>query len=520
MHTGKANSPLIEKPVLRTILTAGIIILLCAVPATAKVCFVAPDGSDDNDGTIDKPFTSMAKGQSIAGPGDTVYFRGGTYQFISATATDGVSLSKSGSSGKRICYWAYPNEVPVFDFSGLTAQVRNRGLHVTGSWLHLKGLELRKVPQNLRTVHESWCIYNNGGHDNVYEQLNLHHNMGPGLFIVKGGGNLVLNCDSHDNYDQYSSSNGTSANAPGENADGFGCHAGAADTGNVFRGCRAWWNTDDGWDFIQAQAPVLVEGCQAWLNGYLPGTTTASGNGNGFKAGGYGLPPTNVPANPPKHIVRNCIAFLNRASGFYANHHPVPCYWYNNTGYNNKSANFNMQGVDISTTSYPAMNVGILKNNIAFTGTAIANGTGIGIEAANNTWNLTSITVSAADFKSTDTNGVYNKRNADGSLPDIDFLHLAPGSDLIDKGIDIGLAYSGGAPDLGAFETGSTGSSFFVPIHTLTSPETRTGTIEIFDLAGRCRTLKNQGTTVGSGLTLRTVRICGTILRTAAVTLK
>ncbi|HPT43949.1 MAG TPA: T9SS type A sorting domain-containing protein, partial [Paludibacteraceae bacterium] len=43
-------------------------------------------------------------------------------------------------------------------------------------------------------------------------------------------------------------------------------------------------------------------------------------------------------------------------------------------------------------------------------------------------------------------------RLADGSLPDTDFLRLQPSSDLIDKGQNIGFAYSGAAPDLGAFE--------------------------------------------------------------------
>jgi hypothetical protein len=33
---------------------------------------------------------------------------------------------------------------------------------------------------------------------------------------------------------------------------------------------------------------VTIENSWAWRNGYLPETTTASGDGNGFKAGGYG----------------------------------------------------------------------------------------------------------------------------------------------------------------------------------------------------------------------------------------
>jgi hypothetical protein len=46
---------------------------------------------------------------------------------------------------------------------------------------------------------------------NTFEQLNIHHIMDTGLFINVGGGNLVLNTDSHDYYDA-------------ESADGFGAH--------------------------------------------------------------------------------------------------------------------------------------------------------------------------------------------------------------------------------------------------------------------------------------------------------
>ena len=44
-------------------------------------------------------------------------------------------------------------------------------------------------------------------------------------------------------------------------------------------------------------------------------------------------------------------------------------------------------------------------------------------------------------------------RQPNGDLPDIAFAKLAPGSDLINAGVDAGLPYNGSAPDLGAFET-------------------------------------------------------------------
>jgi len=43
-------------------------------------------------------------------------------------------------------------------------------------------------------------------------------------------------------------------------------------------------------------------------------------------------------------------------------------------------------------------------------------------------------------------------RSPDGSLPILEFLRLRDGSQLIDRGTDVGLPYNGSAPDLGAYE--------------------------------------------------------------------
>jgi hypothetical protein len=62
------------------------------------------------------------------------------------------------------------------------------------------------------------------------------------------------------------------------------------------------------------------------------------------------------------------------------------------------------------------------------------------------------VTVSSDDFLSVDEALAEAVRQADGSLPNVDFMRLAAGSDLIDAGTDVGLPYNGSAPDLGAFE--------------------------------------------------------------------
>jgi hypothetical protein len=414
--------------------------------ATPHTYYVAPGGSDSAAGTQAAPWASFAHAQAVAQAGDTVFFRGGTYAYTHANSScasktasvDAITVNKSGTSGNLINYDAYPGERPVFDFSGVRDDCRIRGLNVTGSYVHLKGLEVTGVRQNNNLNHESWGIWITGS-NNTFEQLNLHNNMGPGLFIKDGGGNLVLNTDSHDNYDPYSS------DGAGQNADGFGAHISANHPGNVFRGDRAWWNSDDGYDLINAFSSVTIEDSWSWRNGYLPETTTPapSGNGNGFKAGGYG---GVYVSNGVKHTVRDCVAFDNSASGFYANHHTVADDFFNDTGYANHP-DFNMLGV---SSSGAAIGLGTLRNDIAYGGTLTSNMSGA--NAAYSSWDL-NVTMSNAQFQSVSTTGWNASRQADGSLPALPNLHLASGSTLIDKGVNVGLPYNGKAPDLGAFET-------------------------------------------------------------------
>ena len=89
----------------------------------------------------------------------------------------------------------------------------------------------------------------------------------------------------------------------------------------------------------------------------------------------------------------------------------------------------------------------------------------------NNTWNL-KLDLTEDDFESLDDPsmtvtgkdlstiaGILGPRNADGSLPNVDFLKLKKGSRAIDKGEDLGFPFAGESPDLGAFEYGMPSSS-------------------------------------------------------------
>ena len=431
-----------------------LLVLLRAAPLLAATYFVATDGNDANPGTLDAPFATVMRGQKAAEPGDTVYLRGGTYKIAEAQIARVkdiwayvMLLDKSGRAGLPIKYWAYADEQPVFDLSAVKpADHRVTAFYVTGSWLHFKGLAVTGVQVTILTHTQSICFDNEGSH-NIYDRLSMHDGQAIGFWLGKGSNNLVLNCDAYRNHDY------TSENQRGGNVDGFGFHAAKGSVGNVFRGCRAWFNSDDGFDLITASEPVVIENCWAFYNGYNAEFANL-GDGNGFKAGGYGTTPAVRLPNPiPHHTIRGCLAVRNKASGFYANHQPGGNDWLNNTAYRN-GINFNMlcRKAD-NVTEVPGYGHKI-KNNLGYKGrTEVANLDAAASDVNGNYFNLP-VKVDDKDFVGLDEADLMKPRQPNGDLPEVPFLHLVEGSDLIDRGVDVGLPYAGTAPDLGAFEFG------------------------------------------------------------------
>jgi hypothetical protein len=427
---------------------------LCSLGATTF--YVAPNGDDENRGAIDTPFATIQRAQQAVSPGDTVLVRGGRYVMSESHISRQVGpyacvtfLDKSGEPGKRIHYRAFPGEQPVFDFSAVKpAGRRVAAFRVHGSWLHLKGLEVVGVQVTITTHTQSIC-FDNQGSDNIYELLNMHDGMAIGLWIGAGSNNLVLNCDAYRNYDSVSEG------GRGGNVDGFGYHGLKGSVNNVFRGCRAWFNSDDGFDFINADEPARIEYCWAFYNGFSPDFRSL-GDGNGFKAAGEaGRSVERLPDPIPRHVVIGSVAVRNKVNGFYANHHPGGIEWLNNTAYKNRT-NFNLRGRDPkdNRTIIPGRGHR-LKNNLGFAGdTEVAELDFEASDVSGNHFTLP-VTITAEDFLGLDEADLVKSRQPNGDLPDVQFLRLAPTSDAIDAGVDVGLPFHGTAPDLGAFEARS-----------------------------------------------------------------
>ncbi len=399
---------------MRTLWLWVIGVVLFAGRLSAATYFVAVGGSDSAAGTVDNPFRTLPKAVTVSVAGDTIYVRGGTYS-LAAT----ITISKSGADTAYFHLYAYPGERPLLDFSAMAISSSNRGIKLNGSYWHIRGFDIYKAGDNGMIV---------GGSNNIIEFCSFFENSDTGLQLGSGASNnQVINCDSFDNMD------------PGQgNADGFSPKLDVG-TGNYFYGCRSWQNSDDGWDgYLRGANNVstTLENCWTFKNGYLKDGSASTGNGNGFKMGGSDL--RDLEHNM---TLIHCFAFDNRVKGFDQNNNKGSMTLLNGSAYRNGTNYSISQALDSGKTL-------TITNCLAY---GAYGSIGAFAVQETNSW-LPGFTVTSSDFVSLDTTGVRGPRKPDGSLPDVQFMHLAEGSDLIDSGTDIGLPFEGTAPDLGCFE--------------------------------------------------------------------
>jgi len=394
-------------------------LLLLAGNLQATTYYLATNGNDSASGTSSNtPFLTPERAVTAVNAGDTLYVFGGTYML-----TGQVKVAKAGTAANRCKMWAYPGEHPFFNATNLPAG-SNRGIYIGKDFWHIKGIEVGFGPDN-------GIIVTSGS--NIIEGCVIHDNKNDGLTIgsttARGTNNLILNCDSYRNYDPASH---------GNDGDGFSAKDGCG-PGNAFQGCRAWLNSDDGWDFYNnVSNSVTLVSCWSFQNGSNQWNDGGfSGNGNGYKLGGN----NGALTTHAGHTLKQCLAFGNHNKGFDHNQGLGAHTLYNCTGFGNTNPNF-------SFYTTPTSGVDVFENNISYSGTIdiVAGSTQV-----SNSWQ-NGLSVTAGDFVSLDIPLATAPRNDDYSLPTNSFARLASGSDLIDAGVDVGLPYNGTAPDLGAFE--------------------------------------------------------------------
>ena len=391
--------------------------------------YVAPWGKDSNPGTKDEPFATVQKAHDMAQPGELIYLRGGNYN-----PTQVTRFVNSGTEAAPIRLFAYPGELPVINGSDLVDEESHLWWFSSDSahW-HVKGIHLTNAKNN------GIYITNNANHLTFEAGVTSYNGQngeseGDGIRAMDNAHHLtILNWDSHHN-----------ANKVGpnkyDNGDGFVINSNGE--GNRLIGVRAWNNSDDGVDLNFATKPVTIEQSWSAYNGFddakgtISGTPNARlGDGVGFKIGGYA---PSRGTKPTTHRITRSVAWGNAYVGFDENDNGAPQNVFNNTSWHNG------KGFDFDKADSK------LRNNISH------NSNGNWLSTKNsiaNSWDSNlGFKITDEDFISLDDRDALGARQRDGSLPVTDFLKLASTSDLIDKGVEVGLPYKGKAPDLGAFE--------------------------------------------------------------------
>ncbi len=335
-----------------------------------QAIYVAPEAN--GSGSKDDPM-NIYNAVKFVQPGQQIIIKEGTYLLDNTVK---VARGVDGTAESPIVMMADPqaSSRPVFDFQGLCA-----GMIFAGNHWYIKGFDVIHSQDAQKGIQVS-------GNNNTLDQVNAYYNGSTGIQISRylttdefelwPENNLILNCTSYNN-----------ADAGCEDADGFAAKL-TVGNGNVFDGCMAYYNADDGWDlFAKVQTgsigAVTVKNCVTFKNGYvkvnsdkstdrhvdsvydldMSGRVIDAGNGNGFKLGGDSM--------SGYHVLENSVVYDNKAKGIDSNSCPdiqvKGCVTYNNGNpnvafYTNNAANTDFamkytvsyrQGTDVAENVKP-----------------------------------------------------------------------------------------------------------------------------------------------------------------------
>lgn len=378
--------------------------------------YVSPDGRSYGSGAKDDPVDIYTAVKSAA-PGRTILLKGGTYALDKTVI---VERGVNGTADAKIYMIADPEAAtrPVLDFQGRCA-----GMILAGDYWYFQGFDVTRSANAQKGIQVS-------GSYNTVDNVVTYKNGNTGLQISRYKStdnwedwpsyNLILNCTSYLN-----------ADAGYEDADGFAAKLTIGE-GNVFDGCIAAYNADDGWDLFAkvetgAIGQVVIQNCVAFKNGYVldeNGQEVDAGNGNGFKMGGSSI--------SGHHILRNSVSFGNKAKGIDSNSCP-DIEAYSSTSYNNESFNVAFYTNDAKNTAFIAKGILSFKDSSNAAGQTVAEQfkpkgtqeTSAYENAMNYYWrgenstNSEGIAATAEWFQNMDMNSAIHggiRRNTDGTI--------------------------------------------------------------------------------------------------------
>lgn len=390
--------------------------------------YVSPNGKSNAAGTKDAPM-DIYTAVKIAAPGQKILIKEGTYNLSSTVK---VERGINGTADAMIYMIADPEagSRPVLDFGGKCA-----GMILAGDYWYFQGFDVTRSADAQKGIQVS-------GNHNILDQIKAYKNGNTGIQISRYLGtdqfnqwpahNTILNCSSYLNADKGY-----------EDADGFAAKL-TVGQGNVFDGCIAAYNADDGWDlFAKVQSGsigvVTIQNCVAFKNGYIldeNGREINAGNGNGFKMGGDSM--------PGAHVLKNSVAFANKAKGIDSNSCP-DIKVYSSTTFDNESYNIAFYTNTAVNTAFAADGILSYKvsNKVAEQFKLLGTQNAADVKGVTNYYFDGSKTVNnngkeaaASWFKSLDTASALKDggitRNADGTINMNGFLEL---TDEVPEGV-------------------------------------------------------------------------------------
>lgn len=294
-----------------------------------EAIYCSPTGTSSAAGTKEDPL-DVQTALTYCQAGQAVYALGGTYNLKKTT---GVWHGNDGTGEDGMKYFmAAPDntEDVVFDFGGsfVDSKFVSNTFDLSGDYWYVSGMKFGNGG-GVRL----------GGSHNIVENCDFYGHSNSGLSVSRTDGsnnkadwpsyNQIINCNAYNNSDKSQN-----------NADGFAAKLTCGE-GNVFKGCIAAYNADDGWDLFSKGATGAIGAVEiydsvCYGNGmlyYNGALHDSKGDGNGFKMGGSGI--------AVNHKIYNSYSFGNTANGFTNNSDPMGTY-VNLVGYNNGGSNLEL----------------------------------------------------------------------------------------------------------------------------------------------------------------------------------
>jgi len=396
-------------------------------PVFAGNYFVAPAGNNSNIGSPQSPWATLGHAVTKAQPGDTIFVRGGIYSEGEIWIRREYGMG--GRDGKYVTITAYPGETPIFTNG-------SRGLIVDASYVRVSGLDFRngKTLYNVDwagpTDHVEFSRNRfSGSPDYAAIDITGDFNLVEGN-IIEIAGNTV-GTQGHGIYAMRGKNTVIRGNTI-SGATGYGIH--------LYEERRS----GDPAGYIREIKNIVIENNFVFNSRERAGIIVGAGADSG-------------PAHIDGVIIRHNVVIDNSSCGIVVNG------WseieniqiYNNTIHGNGD-----NGIQI----FQKVKNVIIKNNIVCVKSGrrhidnAPNAPGVVVER-NLYCPAAPALRHAQDSRPVNGDPLF----ADPARKD---FHLRQGSMAIDAGVNTGSAFTGAAPDLGAFEFDG-------------AAEIRTGSLEI-----------------------------------------